>query len=251
LLAICAALPASAAMHATQEFEAGTTRPVTIAFLPPHALLVMRKIVQSEQQLDESAAFAAHLSTSLEEEFSKRGYEVKMLTPEVVNADPALQELVLDADRRYSEMLTQVRTKLPRQIGKRRYEAGDELRLLAAKLGVDAIGFADLQVVSSAAGASAVAIIVGFGAAGTQALLSVSLIDGRTSNIEAYFVPPVLRRGTTAGYDTIMSNPGAVIASLTQATLRDLPPADASARAPASPEQSDNVLSDIEDLLEK
>jgi hypothetical protein len=122
------------------------------------------------------------------------------------------------------------------------------MRVLAAKLGVDAIGFADLQMISSAAGASAVAIIVGFGAAGTQTMLSVSVIDGGTANIEAYFVPPVMRRGTIAGYDAIMADPAGKIGEITALTLRDLPPADPSARAPA--ESDDEVLEDIESLLE-
>ena len=47
-------LTAEAAMHATPEFEAGTTRPRTIAFLPPQAMLIKQKIVQTEQQLEES-----------------------------------------------------------------------------------------------------------------------------------------------------------------------------------------------------
>jgi hypothetical protein len=240
--------PVDAAMHATEEFETGTTRPRSIAFLPPHAMLIKRKIVQSEEQLEESVEFSGYLAASVERAFEAQGYEVKMLTPEAVNADPELQEIVLDVDRRYAEMLTQVRTKLPRQIGKRRYEAGDEMRVLASKLGVDAIGFADLQMVSAAAGASAVAIIVGFGAAGTSTMLSVSVIDGGTANIEAYFVPPIMRRGSIAGYDAIMADPAGKIGEITNLTLRDLPPADPAARAPV--ESDDEVLEDIESLLE-
>ena len=80
----------------------------------------------------------------------RRVTTVRVLTPEEVSADPALQELVLDARRRYTEMLTQVRLRLPRQIGKRRYEAGDEMRVLASKLGVDAVGFAEIQIYAAA-----------------------------------------------------------------------------------------------------
>jgi hypothetical protein len=118
-----ATVPANAAMHATEEFKEGATRPRSIAFLPPHAMLIKRKIVQTEQQIEESLEFSTFLAASVARVFEAQGYEVKMLTPDQINSDPALQELVLDADRRYSEMLMQVRTKLPRQIGKRRYEA--------------------------------------------------------------------------------------------------------------------------------
>jgi hypothetical protein len=245
---VATAVTAEAAMHATEEFEQGATRPRSIAFLPPQAMLIKRKIVQTEQQIEESGELAGYLGASVEAAFKLQGYEVRMLTPDEVGADPELQELVLDASRRYSEMLTQVRTRLPRQIAKRRYEAGDEMRLLASRLGVDAVGFAEIQISAPAAGASAVAILTGFGAPGSQTIISVSIIDGATANIEAFFVPPVLRRGSLAGYDTIMADPAGRIGELTEATLRDLPQVDAAARASA--ESDEDVLSDVEDLLE-
>jgi hypothetical protein len=239
---------ANAAMHATAEFESGATRPRTIAFLPPQAMLIKKKIVQTEQQLEESGELANYLGASVLEAFKAQGYEVRVLTPNEVGADPELQELVLDASRRYAEMLTQVRLRLPRQIGKRRYEAGDEMRVLASKLGVDAVGFAEIQIFAAAAGASAVSILTGFGSAGSSTLISVSVIDGATANIEAFFVPPVLRRGSLAGYDAIMADPAGKIGELTEATLRDLPQVDAAARA--ATESDEDVLSDVEDLLE-
>lgn len=245
---LAGAVPAHAGMHATPEFEAGATRPRTIVFLPPQAMLIKQKVIQTEQQIEESGELASYLGASVRAAFAAQGYEVRVLEPEEVNADPELQELVLDAGRRYSEMLAQVRTRLPRQIGKRRYEAGDEMRTLAGKLGVDAIGFADIQIYAAAPGASAVAILTGFGAAGSSTLLTVSVIDGTTANIEAYFVPPAMRRGSMAGYDAIMADPAGKIAELTELTLRDLPQADASARAPA--ESDEDVLSDVEDLLD-
>jgi hypothetical protein len=240
------AVPATAAMHATKEFESGATRPRSIAFLPAHVNVIRRKIVQAEPQIEESNEFSVHLRKSLADEFAKQGYRVRVLAPEEVNVDPELQEMVLDADRRYTELLKQIQLKLPRQIAKRRYQAGDEMRTLAAKLGVDAIGFADMTIVASAAGASAVAVLVGFGAAGSQVMESVSLIDGKSANIEAYFVPPALRRGSMAGYDAIVADPAGKIGQMTQLTLRDLPKVDAAA-APKSGD--DDVVEDVESLL--
>jgi hypothetical protein len=241
---------ADAAMHATKEFEAGATRPRSIAFLPPEAMLIKQKIVQAENQIEESGELANYLGSSVEAEFKAQGYEVRVLQPSEVSADPELQELVLDASRRYSEMLAQLRMRLPRQIAKRRYEAGDEMRLLASKLGVDAIGFAEIQIFAAAPGAAAVSILTGFGAAGSSTLISVSVIDGATANIEAFFVPPVMRRGSLAGYEAIMENPAGRIGELTQATLRDLPKVDAAARPANEAESDEDVLSDVEDLLE-
>jgi hypothetical protein len=244
------AASADAAMHATEEFEQGSTRPRSIAFLPPQAMLIKQKIVQTENQIEESGELAIHLGTSVAAGFKLQGYDVRILLPNEVSADPELQELVLDASRRYSEMLPQMRTRLPRQIAKRRYEAGDEMRVLAAKLGVDAIGFAEIQIFAAAPGAAAVSILTGFGAAGSSTMISVSVIDGKTANIEAFFVPPVLRRGSMAGYEAIMADPAGRIGELMGATLRDLPPADAAARAASEGESDEDVLSDVEDLLE-
>lgn len=243
------AATADAAMHATEEFESGATRPRTIAFLPPQAMLIKQKVVQRENQIEESGELANYLGASVLAAFKAQGYEVRVLTPNEIGVDAELQELVLDASRRYAEMLTQVRLRLPRQIGKRRYEAGDEMRLLASKLGVDAVGFAEIQIFAAAAGASAVSILTGFGSAGSSTMISVSVIDGATANIEAFFVPPVMRRGSMAGYDAIMADPAGRIGELTEATLRDLPKVDAAARSAS--ESEEDVLSDVEDLLEK
>lgn len=250
VIALVGAAAAHAAMHATKEFEQGATRPRSIVFLPPQASLIKKKVVQTEQQIEESGELANYLGGSVAAAFKAQGYDVRVLSPADVSADPELQELVLDASRRYAEMLTQVRLRLPRQIAKRRYEAGDEMRLLAAKLGVDAVGFAEIQIFAAAAGASAVSILTGFGSAGSSTLISVSVIDGATSNIEAFFVPPVLRRGSMAGYDAIMADPAGKIAELTEATLRDLPQVDAAARSSSEAESDEDVLSDVEDLLE-
>jgi hypothetical protein len=205
------AAPADAAMHATGEFEAGATRPRSVVFLPPQATLLKQKVVKAGK-------------------------------------DPELEELVLGASRGYAEMLTRLRLKLPRQIGKQRNEAGDEMRSLAAKLGVDAVGFAEIEIAAAAAGATVVSGFTGFGSAGSSTLMSVSVIDGATANIEAFFIPPVLRRGSMAGYDAIMADPAGKIGELTEATLRDLPKADTAALVVA--ESDEDVLSDVEDLLE-
>jgi hypothetical protein len=245
---LCGAMAAGAAMHATAEFEQGATRPRTIVFLPPHAALVKQKVIKSEQQIEESTELATYLGANVEAQFKAQGYEVRVLRPDEVSADAELQELVLDADRRYSEMLTQLRMRLPRQIGKRRYEAGDEMRLLAAKLGADAVGFAEIQIFAAAPGAAAVSVLTGFGSAGSSTMVSISVIDSKTANIEAFFVPPVLRRGSIAGYEAIMEDPAGKIAEITEATLRDLPKAGEAARTTSSDE---DVVSDVEALLEK
>ena len=235
--------PAMAGMHATKEFEAGDTRPKTIAFLPPHATLVKRKVIKAEEQIEEGAQLSGFLAASVKNVFAQQGYQVRMLTPEEINANRYLQELVLDADRRYGELLNQVRLKLPKQIAARRYQAGDEMRVLANKLGVDAIGFADLMMIASAPGA------LFLSGSGTSSMLTVSVIDGGTATIEAYFVPPVFQRGSFTGYEAVMADPAGKIGEMAQATLKELPKAATTARAKS--DRDADVVSDVESLLKK
>ena len=236
-----------AAMHATEEFEDGSTRPVSIALLPVHAELLKQKIVESENQIEESTELAEYLTNAMIAEFESRNYVVRVITPQEINMDPELQELVVDADRRYGELLTQVQTKLKRQVAKRRYNAGEEMVLLAAKLGVDAIAFTRMQIVASAPGRSVLAHTIGIGSAGSTSMMSISLIDGKSSDIEAYFVPPVLRRGSAfSGYNAIMEDPVGEMAKMARITLDDLPQADPSGRAQNADE---DVLADLESLL--
>ena len=99
---------ASAGMRATDEFESGETRPVTVALLPAHAELLKQQIVSTQSQVEESAMLAEHLAAAVAEEFQSRGYVLKILTPQMINSDPELQSLVVDADRRYQEVLAQL-----------------------------------------------------------------------------------------------------------------------------------------------
>ena len=233
-----------AELHATEEFESGATRPVTIAFLPAHVELVKQRMIRREAQVEEAGALESHLSLAIASEFMARGYDVRILSADAINTDSRLQELVVDADRRYGEMLTNVSARFKKKVAERRYNAGDSMKLLAAHLGVDAIGFVRMQLVAAGKGVQ----VMNMGMGGTQTMLSVSVIDGTTSDIEAYITLPILRRGKMfGGYEDVMKDPDVEMARFASATLDDLPDADPGARV----QQSEaDVLSDLESLLE-
>lgn len=241
---------ASAGMRATEEFERGETRPVTVALLPAHADLLKQGIVGTQSQVQESAMLAEHLADAVGEEFERRGYVLKVLTPEMINADPGLQALVVDADRRYQEVLAQLQRRINKQIEQREYNAGDEMRLLAQRLGVDGIAFTRIEIAAAGKGRQAMAWTVGIGSTGSSTMMSVSIIDGRTADIEAYFVPPILRRGRAfAGYNEFIENPEENMEKITSATLKDLPDADPALRAEFATEDED-LFSELDALLE-
>lgn len=248
LILAAAALPsgaAIAAMHATDEFVAGKTRPVKIALLPAHVELQKQKFFRREAKVEEAGEFEGYLDAAVAKQFADRGYDVRRLSAETINADPKLQNLVVQADRRYGELLTKIATRLPRQVKKRRYKAGDEMKLLAADLGVDAIGFVRLQMVAAGKALS----ILNEGMGGAQTMMSVSVIDGRSGDIEAYFVLPIMRRGKVfGGYDAVMKHPEEQMQRFASLTLGDLPQAAPSLRA--KPAEGD-VVKDVESLLDK
>lgn len=254
LIVLCGALfvfqNASAGMRATDEFVSGETRPVTIALLPAHAEILKQQIVSTQSQVEESAMLAEHLAAAVAEEFEGHGYVLKILTPEMINADPELQGLVVDADRRYQEVLTQLQRRISKNIEDREYNAGDEMRLLAQRLGVDGIAFTRIEIAAAGKGRQAMAWTVGIGSTGSSTMMSVSVIDGRTADIEAYFVPPILRRGRAfAGYNEFIENPEESMGKITAATLKELLDADPALRAQFATDDED-LFSELDALLE-
>lgn len=238
---------ALAKLIATEEFENGATRPVTVVVLPSQVELVKQKLIRQESQVEEAGDLEAHLTAAVVAEFRARGYDVHAADAETIAADPGLQEIYLDASRRFREMLTNLEARFSksRNIENRRYNAGDQVKLLAARLGVDAVALARMQIVAPAAGVRA----LNFGVGGETATLSVTIVDGRSGDVEAYITLPVMRRSKMfGGHDDIVENPDEEMGNYAAATLGSLPDADASLRV----EQSDeDVLEDLEVLLEE
>ncbi|HMB72483.1 MAG TPA: hypothetical protein VKQ06_02855 [Gammaproteobacteria bacterium] len=235
---------ALAEMHATEEFESGATRPVTVAVLPAQVNLIKQRMIRREAQVDESGELEEHLADAVAAELVGKNYEVERVTAQRINADPDLQALVVEANRRYDELLGNISRRFRKQIEERDFHAGDTVTLLANRLGVDAIAFVRMDLVANAKAVQA----LNFGMGGTQTMMSVSLVDSTTTDVEAYITLPIMRRGKAfGGYDDIMNNPDEEMANYAAATLDDLIEADPSLRATTADE---SVLADLEDLLE-
>ncbi len=235
---------ALAEMHATEEFESGETRPVTIALLPAQVELVKQRMIRREAQVEEAGELEAYLTSAVATELAGKNYNVIEVTAAEINADPELQELAIEANRRFDELLGNVSRRLRKQIESRRYHAGDSVTLLANRLGVDAIAFVRMQLIANAKGVQ----IMNMGMGGAQTMMSVSLVDRNTTDIEAYVTLPIMRRGKMfGGYEDVMNNPDEEMARFARATINDLVEADPSARVAVS---DDAVLDDLESLLQ-
>ena len=235
---------AQAEMHATEEFESGETRPVTVAVLPAQVNLIRQRMIRREAQVEEAGELEAHLSNAVASELGVKEYEVELITAERINADPELQALVVEANRRFDEVLGNITRRLRKQIENRNFHTGDTLTLLANRLGVDAVAFVRMDLIANAKGVQA----LNFGMGGAQTMMSVSLVDGTTTDVEAYVTLPIMRRGRMfGGYDDVMENPDEEMAKYASATIDDLLEADPSLRVESSDE---SVLADLDALLE-
>lgn len=235
---------AQAEMHATEEFESGETRPVTVAVLPAQVNLIKQRMIRREVQVEESGELEGYLSSAVAAELAGKTYEVELITAERINGDPELQELVVEANRRFDEVLGNITRRLRKQIENRNFHTGETLTLLANRLGVDAVAFVRMDLIANAAGVQA----LNFGMGGAQTMMSVSLVDGTTTDVEAYITLPIMRRGRMfGGYDAVMENPDEEMGKFASATLDELLEADPSLRPDDSGE---SVLADLDELLD-
>ena len=217
-----------------------------VAVLPSQVTLTKQKVIRQEAQIEESGDLEPYLTAAVAEEFRARGYTVKVVDPAAIAADASLQELVVDANRRFDELMTNVGSRLAKSknVKAREYNAGDEARLLAAKLGVDALAFARMQIIAPSGAVRA----LNFGVGGETALLNVTIVDGTSSDIEAFITLPTLKRSKMfGGHDEIVENPGEQMGNYAAATLEDMPQAEPTLRVGTS---SEDVLSDLESLIE-
>ena len=222
----------------TDEFKDGTTRPVSIALLPPQASVATQRLVTAEAQVDESLEFALIYTEQVAALLEEQGYLVQIIDADRVNADPRLQEYVVDSNRRYDELMEQVRL---RRIKRRIYNAGDDARALADYLNVDALGFPRLTVIGATGGKIAMSVLLGGSMGGSFGTLS--LVDGHSGDLEAHLMGA---GGNSAR--KFEEDPAGMISRITDNLVKGLPDADPSARI--APETSDDdLLSEVESLL--
>jgi hypothetical protein len=108
VLVVLAVRPVAAEMHATTEFQSGATRPVTVALLPARVELVEQRMIRNKSDVEGAAELEGHLTTAVEAGLAGKGYEVQVVTTEAINADAELQALVVEANRRFDEVLANV-----------------------------------------------------------------------------------------------------------------------------------------------
>ena len=204
-----------AAKWVTPEFGDPDARPHKVLILPPHATLRKKKMIKSEEYIAETAALETHASVALQKQLEERGYEVIVLSAEDVNADPALQEMVLRANERYDEEEPKIIRKRKR-LKYGRYGVGDTVRPIAVRFGVDAVAFTRLDAVGSGVGQAVFVALVG-GSAGTQNY-SFAIADAASGQIEGYYVAM-----TQWGFTQLVEQTPKVMEKMTKLLLKKYP----------------------------
>lgn len=178
----------------TPEFRNLELRPKSIALLPARSTLIENGVFNSESRVGETVELEAYLAISLEERISALGYEVMSLTVEQIAEDQQLATLVNAANQRYDEEYTTIVAFKVDGVKYRRYSVGEESRLLANYLGVDAVAFPRMQIKGASSGSKWMS---GLGVKqGAQAGINMEfgLVHARTGDVEAFF------GGVTGGF---------------------------------------------------
>jgi hypothetical protein len=219
-LGFASTAPVQARVNLTPEFSAATVRPRMLALLPPHADLIQQKVIVSQQMVAETKEIEDLATTQLRRELEERGYGVRLLAVDEINADPELAELVRRFDARYEEEWAKILAR-PRKVKARRYSCGDEARALAARLGVDGLAVARVQLVAAGGGRIALAVLLGFGSYGFGRL-DTAFLDGATGDVEAY--ADAIK--SPLGIKEIQERSAGLVTTLAEQALRKFPEAD-------------------------
>jgi hypothetical protein len=226
----------------TNEFASGATRPRTIALLPPKATIVRARVVETEGLIDESVVFGSRYNQQLSTLLAAKGYEVKIVGTDTINSDPQLQEYVVDANRGFDEMVGKYR---PKKLASRIYNVGDSSRLLAERLGVDAVAFSTLNVTITAAGKAIMSALIGGTSSGASSTLWV--VNGDTGDLEATLFGVAI---VTPGEKTDPEL-DAYVAQCAERTLKRMPGSDPTQRVDVASADDEEVLDEVEQLLKK
>ena len=233
----------------TPEFARTEYRPMSMVIIPPHAAVSKTTAFKSHQLIEQGGVIEDAALVACEDILGKLGYQIRMLTVDEVNADPDLQLMVRNVNKRYDEdFLQKITLPFKRQlqhIRSRRFKMGDEARILAARLSVDAIVVARIQVAAASRGTS----VMSLGTSG-QAEMSVGIIAGDNGDLEAFFTGAQL--GLSA--KKIEKKPLQTMTKLFGKVLKDYPTADELVKVKRSwPQSTDRKIPDAalsdEDVL--
>ncbi len=245
----------------TTEFRIMELRPKSIALLPARSTLTENGVFNSESRVGETAELEDYLAIALESRISGLGYEVRRLTIEGIAADPQLASLVNAANQRYDEEYTTIVAFKVKGVKYRRYSVGEESRLLANYLGVDAVAFPRMQINAASSGSKWLSNLGVKDETQAGIHMEFGLVHARSGDIEAFF-------GAVAGgvrkpsFKKILKKAEKYMNEIAKTATKKMPKADAALKPEKldadkerrelvlyDPVDEESVLDDLEGLL--
>jgi hypothetical protein len=215
----------------TVEFANGATRPHSVALLPVESTISRAKVVKYGSEFNE------HVKALLE----SKGYAVEVVNTDRINSDPQLQEYVVEATRGFKDMMSKYR---PKKLESRVYNAGPAAKLLAQKLGVDALVFSTMSVTITGGGKAIVSGLFGGTTSGANANLEV--VNGKTGDLEAtFFAVSIVTPGDKTEQDL-----ASYVDTLAARTMKRMPGSDPNSRIDVA-QSDDDVLNDADAVLKR
>jgi hypothetical protein len=245
IVATCVAALAVAAQalaeKTTVEFANGATRPHSVALLPVDSTVNRAKVVDTDSLVDDGLKYGSLFNARVKTLLEGKGYAVEVVDTERINSDPQLQEYVVEATRGFKEMMSKYK---PKKLESRIYNAGPAAKLLAQKLGVDALAFSTLSVTITGAGKAIVSGLFGGTTSGASANLEV--VNGKTGDLEATFIAIAL---VTPGEKTDQDL-AAYVDTLAARTMNKMPGSDPNSRVDVA-QSDDDVLNEADAVLKR
>jgi hypothetical protein len=218
-LALVALAPAHAGRRMTSDFRTTETRPMTIALLPPRAEFIKAKAVMTEEMVDECRALEQSASSWIDKFLEEKGYTVKIVTLDDATENSELRELLHRVNDRYQEEWVRI-MRAPKGVRQDRYELGVDAQELAALLEVDGLVIPRILAVGVTMGKAMLTGLLSGGQAQAQGYASIdlSVVDGDTGDIEAFFY---FSRGSTI--KALTKQPDKVMMKVTKGVLKKYP----------------------------
>jgi len=181
-----AATAAHAKGYMTPGFQAKTSRPMTLALLPPHAEVIKEKVVMTDDMPKEAAALEREAALALKAGLEAKGYSVRLITPEEVQQNAAARDLIKKVQERYDEEWGKILYK-PKQVRDKRYQGGDQVLRLCALLKVQGLAVARVQAVGVSKGKATLRYFSSSSQPHSYARVDVGILEGKQGYVEAYF----------------------------------------------------------------
>jgi hypothetical protein len=225
----------------TVEFANGATRPRSVALLPVDSTVSRAKVVDTDSLVDDGLRYGSLFNARVKALLESKGYAVEVVDTDRINSDPQIREYVVEVTRGFKDMMSKYK---PKKLESRIYNAGPAAKMLAQRLGVDALAFSTLSVTITGAGKAIVSGLFGGSTSGASSNLEV--VNGKTGDLEAtFFAIAIVTPGDKSDQEL-----AAYVDTLATRTMNRMPGSDPNSRIDVA-QSDDDALKEADAVLKR